>query len=277
MATYAEYASHILGETVASSGTDVLESNISEFMVEGSQFVVNAMPKEMLWAMEANQDFVDGTSQSEGVAVGSNKILQVIRESDTFLLDTNSDGEANSYSSVECREIPTALAGRAAVGSGWQEEASETDPVYYKIGGKVHILPTSTKTNSKVYWVQVPPAAWESNAHAQVYMNGTILKEIEPLIMLYVLKKAFAVKLAKIQFGTTITQGGTLEAYIADEDLDMAQAQQLLITDLQAMVKNLENEFQLGIQLLMEGTYKPELIAKAQTQDTYAKLQGRGS
>jgi len=277
MASYAEYASSILGEPVSASGSDVLQSDISEFMVEGAQFVVNAMPKEMLWAMESNQDFVDGSNAAEGVAVGSNKILQVVRESDSLLLDTNNNGQLNAYSSVECREIPTALAGRAAVGSGWQEEASETDPVYYKIGGKVHILPTSTKTNSKVYWVQVPPSAWESNAHAQVYMNGTILKEIEPLIMLYVLKKAFAVKLAKIQFGTSVAQGGTLEAYIADEDLDMAQAQQLLISDLQAMVKNLENEFQLGIQLLMEGTYKPELIAKAQTQDTYAKLQGRGA
>ena len=108
-------------------------------------------------------------------------------------------------------------------------------------------------------------------------MTGSILKEIEPLIMLYVLSKCYKQKLAMALFGAdaSATQGSTMEQYIADEDLDMAQGQQLLITDMQAMVQMLEREFQLGIQLLMDGTYKPELIENIQTQDTYAKLQGK--
>ena len=365
MATYAEFASQVIGEAISDTDSDVTQAHISNYMVEGAQVVVNAMPKEMLWAMETNDDFVTG-STTGGVSVGSNKILQVVRLSDNNLLtvtngvggvaDTtptpsdawqvnkqwtnvqgenistvpngvgfecaiNTDGSGNpeffitnvgtNYASnnvirftdpgstnstanitvssivasstgkseVECREIPAALIGRATPGSGWQEESSETDPVYYKLGGKVNILPTSTSNKSKVYWVKIPPTAWESDAYAETYMAGTILKEIEPLIMLYVLSKCYKQKLAIALFGAdaSATQGSTMEQYIADEDLDMAQGQQLLITDLQAMVQMLEKEFQMGIQLLMEGTYKPELIAQSQTQDTYAKLQGRGS
>tara|TARA_R110000851_G_C13085154_1_gene566231 strand:+ start:670 stop:1767 length:1098 start_codon:yes stop_codon:yes gene_type:complete len=365
MASYSDFVGQVIGEPVAASGTDILTTHISNYMIEGAQVVINAMPKEMLWAMEVNDDFVDASSNPEGVAVGSNKILQVVRESDAPLIssingcagftsvthtpttswtgsqewsnisqksttgsgsgvrlsiNTNSSGNiedtfiliegvgytdaggsnsiviaapdgvgsdvtytinvvsssSESLANVECREIPAALIGRATVGSGWQEEASETDPVYYKLGGKVNIIPTSIKSNSKVYWVKVPPEAWETDAQNSTYMAGTILTEIEPLIMLYVLKKVYGQKLALAQFGT-VTQGSSLETYIADEDLEMAQGQQLLIQDLQAMLLNLEKEFQMGIQLLMQGTYKPELLENAQTQDTYAKLQGKRS
>ena len=360
MASYSDFAAHILGESIGAD-TDVTTTMISDFMIEGAQVVVNAMPKEMLWSMETEEDFV-GSGSPEGVAVGSNKILQVVRLSDSDLLtitkgvdgiadttpavsaaweankqhtdvtqtSSNNDGtlvefaintdgsglptffitsQGQNYvvndtilvtdpgsttntatvtvssvvssstgkAEVECREIPAALIGRATPGSGWQEESSETDPVYYKLGGKVNILPTSTSNKSKVYWVKVPPTAWNSNAQNSTYMAGTILQEIEPIIMLYVLKKAFSVKLAKVQFGlsTEVDQGNTLEAYIADEDLDMAQAQQMLIQDLTAMVGLLDKEFQNSIQLLMTGTYQPELIENIQTQDTYAKLQGK--
>jgi len=288
MASYADFVGQVIGEPVSASGTDILTTHISNYMIEGAQVVVNAMPKEMLWAMETNQDFVDDNNAYEGVEVGSNKILQVVRETDGDAnsdpaweggLDTNLDGTLDASAKVECREIPAALAGRAAVGSGWQEEASQTDPVYYKLDGKVTIIPTSTKGGSKVHWIKVPPSAWTADGQTPqnvTYMAGTILQEIEPLLMLYVLKKVYAQKLALAQFGT-VTQGSSLETYIADEDLEMAQGQQLLITDLQSMLLSLEKEFQLGIQLLMQGTYKPELLENAQTQDTYSKLQGKGA
>jgi hypothetical protein len=361
MASYADFVGQVIGEPVAATGTDILEAHVSNYMIEGAQVVVNAMPKEMLWAMEAEQDFVSSGSP-EGVAVGSNKILQVVRLSDDdlltttygvdgladttpaptvsaweinkehtdvvqtstsgngtlveFAINTNNSGvprffitskgqnyaiddtivvtdpgntlglaevtvnavvkSSSARAEVECREIPAALIGRATPGSGWQEESSQTDPVYYKLGGSVNILPTSTSTKSKVYWVKVPPTSWITDAYNETFMAGTILTEIEPLIMLYVLKKVYGQKLALAQFGT-VTQGSSLETYIADEDLEMAQGQQLLITDLQSMLMGLEKEFQLGIQLLMQGTYKPELIENAQTQDTYSKLQGKGA
>ena len=78
MASYADFVGQVIGEPIAASGTDVLTTHISNYMIEGAQVVVNAMPKEMLWAMETNQDFVDSGSP-EGVAVASNKILQVVR------------------------------------------------------------------------------------------------------------------------------------------------------------------------------------------------------
>ena len=291
MATYKGFAEGILGESIGASNTDIVELDISNFMVEGLQMVVNAMPKDMLWSMEAKQDFVDSGS-AEGVAVGSNKILQVIRETDSDAnstpafangLDTNNDGTNDAKALVECREIPAALSGRAAVGSGWQEEASESDPVYYKIDGKVYLIPPSTSTNSYVYWIQIPPTTWLAGdpastdaCHSKDYLGGTVLKEIEPIVMLYVLKKCYAKKLAIAQFGTPAV-GGNLETYISDEDLDMAQAQQILIASLTQMLQIYEREFQMAMQLLMEGTYKPELIEKMASQSTYSKLQGKGA
>jgi len=150
-------------------------------------------------------------------------------------------------------------------------------------GPSKFLLPASTSTNSYVYWIKVPPATWEAGnpattdaAYNKNYMAGTILKEIEPLVMLYVLKKCYSKKLAKAQFGSTEV-GSNLEAYINDEDLDMAQAQQILITSLTQMLAIYEKEFQMGMQLLMEGTYKPEIIEKMASQGTYAKLQGKGA
>jgi len=192
---------------------------------------------------------------STSIDIDTNKILYVLRESDSNLIDTpGSEAGNDAKMLVECREIPASLRGRVTPGSGWKEEVSETDPVWYKLDGKVHILPTSTSLNSKLYWIKVPPTTWSGGADSKVYMSGTILFELEPLLLCYLVKRCLEQKLAKVELGTS----SSLEAYIADEDLDLVQAQQVLIGDLLQRITLKDKNMQLMLGALMQGTIQQE-------------------
>jgi hypothetical protein len=323
-------------------------------MIEGLQYLVNIIPSDMLWNMETADDFESGGNYT-GIDVGTNKVLYVLRESESnlvtstngistisdttpsassqwqasqnhsnviqtstsgsgtgarFAIVTNGGGgidavvitsggrnyavndtvtltDPGSSSStavitvatvvasastqkmlVECREVPASLRGRIISGSGWKEEATETDPVWYKYNGKVHIAPESASTNSKAFWVKVPPTAWVADADEQTYMAGTILLELEPLVMAYVVKKCFERKLALAQLGTSTS----LEVYVEDEDIDLAQAQQLLIGDLMQTIALKEKALQIGIASFMKGTVEPETAKDMKRVPTYTHL-----
>ena len=344
MPAYSAVAALQLGEAISASATDVLEADVSTYMVEGLQFLVNVIPTDMLWSMETADDFVNvdtgvatftglttvgasnvaatytdvsltggsgtgciatvivstslttyvssvvpttsgtgyvvsdvltipagtiggggggGTATvatiesdvSTSIDIDTNKILYVLRESDSNLIDTpGSEAGNDAKMLVECREIPASLRGRVTPGSGWKEEVSETDPVWYKLDGKVHILPTSTSLNSKLYWIKVPPTTWSGGADSKVYMSGTILFELEPLLLCYLVKRCLEQKLAKVELGTS----SSLEAYIADEDLDLVQAQQVLIGDLLQRITLKDKNMQLMLGALMQGTIQQE-------------------
>jgi|TARA_Y100000296_G_scaffold35158_1_gene40737 hypothetical protein len=204
----------------------------------------------------------------EGINVGTNKVLYVLRETDNNVVDSDLDGTNDAKGLVECREIPASLRGRIVKGSGWKEEATETDPVWYKYNGKVHIAPESSSINSKAFWVKVPPTAWVADADEQTYMAGTILLELEPLVMAYVVKKCFERKLALAQLGTSTS----LEVYVEDEDIDLAQAQQLLIGDLMQTIALKEKALQIGIASFMKGTVEPETAKDMKRVPTYTHL-----
>ena len=268
MATYSAVTALQLGEAISSSGTDVLTADVSIYMVEGLQFLVNVIPTDMLWSMETADDFVDNDLPSS-LDIDTNKILYVLRESDSNLIDTPGSEAGNDEKMlVECREIPASLRGRVTPGSGWKEEVSETDPVWYKLDGKVHILPTSTSTSSKLYWIKVPPSTWDSGAESRVYMSGTILFELEPLLLCYVVKRCLEQKLAKVELGTS----SSLEAYIADEDLDLVQAQQVLIGDLLQRIALKNKNMQLMLGALMQGTIQPETADDTKRIPTYSGI-----
>jgi len=269
MATYSAVTALQLGEAISSSGTDVLTADVSIYMVEGLQFLVNVIPTDMLWSMETADDFVDANDAPISLDIDTNKILYVIRESDTNLIDTPGSVAGNDAKMlVECREIPASLRGRVTPGSGWKEEVSETDPVWYKLDGKVHILPTSTSANSKLYWIKVPPSTWSAGAEAKEYMSGTILFELEPLLLCYVVKRCLEQKLAKVELGTS----SSLEAYIADEDLDLVQAQQVLIGDLLQRIALKNKNMQLMLGALMQGTIQPETADDTKRIPTYSGI-----
>ena len=137
MATYEAQVNKLIGEDVP--GTDV-----TEWMAEGLQTIVNVLPEDMLWMLEANAQEYSEADAVHGVSVGTNKILYVQRLSDTNLTDSNGDGVADTKMLVECREVPASLRGRVKAGSGWKEESSETDPVWYKLGKRIYVEPAPT-------------------------------------------------------------------------------------------------------------------------------------
>ena len=141
---YVEVIEGLIGESIAASGTDVLQADVSQYMSEGLQTIVNVLPEDMMWMLEANtKEYTEATAE-HGASIGTNKILYVQRLSDSLLVDSTGDKTNDSKMLVECREVSPALRGRVKAGSGWKEEASETDPVYYKLDKKIFIEPPPT-------------------------------------------------------------------------------------------------------------------------------------
>ena len=200
MATYKAQADLYIPKKTA--GTYPVEDDYTVWMQEGLQTVLNALPTDMLWMFENSESDVP----NDGVFVGTNKVMYVQRESDTNLIDSSGNGSNDTKMLVECREVPAALRGRVTPGSGWQEEASETDPVWFKLGGKVYMFPASTSTESKVYWVKNPPEGWVGSSE---YLDGTIPMEVDPLVLSYITYKALC----------TVSTGITTEQRDDEKDL----------------------------------------------------------
>ena len=138
---YVNVIEGLIGETIGSSDSDVVQADISQYMSEGLQTIVNVLPEDMMWMLEANtKEYTEATAE-HGASIGTNKILYVQRLSDSLLVDSTGSGTNDSKMLVECREVSPALRGRVKAGSGWKEEASETDPVYYKLDKKIFIEP----------------------------------------------------------------------------------------------------------------------------------------
>ena len=361
MATYETQIENLIGEDINASGTDILQIDVTNWMVEGLQTIVNVLPEDMLWMLEANTKEYDESTAIHGVSVGTNKILYVQRFS-----DTTADGTLDML--VECREVSASLRGRVKAGSGWKEEASGTDPVWYKLGKRIYIEPSPTdyfsdgsqfsaiaevskasgstsfttsgtytgtgalgyfvevtaasegydrfrwstdestwtenvimmvspnvnnlsygvnitwedananhttgdkyefsaepSKRSKVYYIENPPSGWKYDSD---YLTGSVPKEIDPIVLNYVAARAAQQKLASIQNGSS----ASLEQYIIDEDIDLAQAQQVLIQDTHAMVDRYQKEYQMGIQGLMTGTYAPQSTGAERQQPAYSNV-----
>ena len=361
MATYETQVENLIGEDINASLTDVLQIDVTNWMAEGLQIIVNILPEDMLWMLEANTIEYNETTAIHGVSVGTNKILYVQRFS-----DTNADGALDML--VECREVSASLRGRVKSGSGWKEEASGTDPVWYKLGRRIYIEPSPTdyfsdgsqfsavvdvskasgstsfttsgtytgtgalgyfieviaasggfdrfrwstdestwnesvimninsglnnlsygvnivwadsnanhtvgdkyefsaepSKRSKVYFIENPPSGWKYDSD---YLTGAVPKEIDPIVLNYVAARAAEQKLASIQNGSS----ASLEQYIIDEDIDLAQAQQVLIQDTHALIDRYQKEYQMGIQGLMSGTYAPQSTAREEQQPVYSNV-----
>ena len=94
---------------------------------------------------------LNATLANNYATIPTQAVMSVLRETETKLGNSNvdndtTDSEGNVTAIVydeslvmECREVPKALKGRLATGSGWLEEATETDPVWYRDRGKAYI------------------------------------------------------------------------------------------------------------------------------------------
>tara|TARA_R100000458_G_C8278527_1_gene254928 strand:- start:17538 stop:18626 length:1089 start_codon:yes stop_codon:yes gene_type:complete len=354
--TYRDRISKLVGDE---EGSDY-PKYLTEYLKEGLQLIINAIPSDMLWLLEGSEDFVnesspttvdstadnngalndsvtsittsvgekisvndiiqfqskdeqmlvtavdnltltvtrgyygttpqsvdDGTNilkvtpQTHDIGTGTNKILYVLRESDNKQVNYTVGGVAQDKELVECREVPSQLQGRVAANAGWYEEATETDPVWFKKGGKVTILPVSTSPNTKVYYVSVPPKAW-TDASAPQYVAGltvgagVVPKEFDDLLVLFAASRWLDVvvssDLISEEGGDWALHSQSLETLIEDEDIDLVQAKAILIGELKTQAINYRKQFEIGLRTLLEGTYKQQTQEDIKRRPQYSQV-----
>jgi len=160
---------------------------------------------------EVNTDAVFSIKTYSGNAeVGTNTILHVERETESLTncdpdaIDVN-EGEDDRTSVVECREVPAALKGRVQPGSGWSEEVTENDPIFYKENGKIYILPVPYMNGTKVITAEVPTnLAFDSE-------KGIVPKEMEYLLVLYGATQILNIHITGLAFPDITDSGYTNE------------------------------------------------------------------
>ena len=154
-------------ELVGSSWTTDQDA-VDQFITEGANEVINAMPRSMQERIAEETTVTSGTTASEG-----HKVMSM----------TRNDGTIDQ----PCRLIPAWKRGRAADSSD-MEYATATDPVYYVNDGKFNILPSGGSGNKLV---SVPTYSQSSTIDASG--NATITNfpnEAEYLVVLYAAVKA---------------------------------------------------------------------------------------
>lgn len=147
---------------------------------------------------------ITSTIANNYATIPTQAVMSVLRETETKLGNsnpsndtTNSDGVVtdivyDEYLLMECREVPKAQRGRLAVGSGWLEEASETDPVWYRDRGKAYILPTPTMNAYISYAAPITIGADDLTL-------GQMPNEIEYLVILYATVKSSVILLRSLR------------------------------------------------------------------------------
>tara|TARA_Y100000361_G_scaffold132192_1_gene129480 strand:- start:4369 stop:5700 length:1332 start_codon:yes stop_codon:yes gene_type:complete len=125
---------------------DVLESWIKGSIVKISKL----MPSNLKLHMTASKSFTAGQyngntipydTHSESTAKGID--LNIIDSSDIIAV-TRWDGEML----YDCRQIPLHMRAKARFGSGFLEECSETDPIYYVTDNFLSVEPSPEDTHS---------------------------------------------------------------------------------------------------------------------------------
>jgi hypothetical protein len=152
-------------ELVGSSWTTDQDA-VNQFITEGANEVINAMPRAMQERVAEETPVTTGTTTSEG-----HKVLYMLRN----------DGAIDQ----PCRRISANKRGRAADSSD-MEYATTSDPAYYVKDGKFNILPSGAGL-----LVSVPTYSQSSVIDASG--NATITNfpnEAEYLVVLYAAMKA---------------------------------------------------------------------------------------
>jgi hypothetical protein len=117
---------------------DVLESWIKGSIVKISKL----MPSNLKLHMTASKSFTAGQyTSSESTAKGID--LNIIDSSDIIAV-TRWDGDML----YDCRQIPLHMRAKARFGSGFLEECSETDPIYYVTDNFLSVEPSPEDTHS---------------------------------------------------------------------------------------------------------------------------------
>ena len=134
---------------------------LDQFITEGANEVINAMPRALMERVAEETTVVDGTTTSEG-----HKILHVLKNDGTI--------------DQPCRLVLASKRGRIQDSSD-MEYATTSDPAYYIQDGKINIFP-----NGNGLMVSMPTYSQSSPIDAS--LSGTIANfpnEYEYLVVLY--------------------------------------------------------------------------------------------
>ena len=156
-------------DLVGSSWTEDQDA-VNQFITEGANEVINAMPRSMQERVAEETTVTSGTTKSEG-----HKVLSMTRNNGTI--------------DQPCRRIPANKRGRVA-DSDDMEYATATDPAYYINDGKFNILPSGGSGNKLV---SVLTYSQESGTILDASGIDTIANfpnEAEYLVVLYAALKA---------------------------------------------------------------------------------------
>ena len=135
--------------TITVAGGDITGVTITN---KGSGYT--SAPTITITSSSGSGQTLTATLANNYATIPTQAVMSVLRETETKLGNSNVDNDTTDSDGnvtaivydeslvMECREVRKALKGRLATGSGWLEEATETDPVFYRDRGKVYILPT---------------------------------------------------------------------------------------------------------------------------------------
>ena len=152
-------------DLVGSSWTEDQDA-VNQFITEGANEVINAMPRSMQERVAEETPVVTGTTTSEG-----HKVLYMLR----------TDGTIDQ----PCRRIPARQRGRVA-DSDDMEYATTSDPAYYVKDGKFNILPSGAGL-----LVSMPTYSQTTPLDASLISTITNFpNEAEYLVVLYAAVKA---------------------------------------------------------------------------------------
>ncbi len=143
MSTFAERVEAISGVETS----DITEGLLNTWLSESAKEVINILPPQVLYKAattfdysneaETILDITENVNDKIGTEVPESRILNVIRWTQKFA----TAGEITDDIPYECIEIDAALRGRAYLGSGYMEEATQENPVFFRLSGKVYVLP----------------------------------------------------------------------------------------------------------------------------------------
>ena len=134
------------------------------------------------------------TLSNDYVALSNNAVLYVTRETESNVIDSNADGTDDTTMEVECRKIAPAIKGRITPGSGYVEECTENDPVYFLETGKVFILPKPSMTAKVVYASVDDTLAFDDD------IGDKVTLEMGYIIVLHSAMKSLVVHINNLDF-----------------------------------------------------------------------------
>tara|TARA_Y100000356_G_scaffold127265_1_gene125952 strand:+ start:332 stop:1690 length:1359 start_codon:yes stop_codon:yes gene_type:complete len=177
---------------VTATGTIAIDGsgNISAVTITDKGSGYTSAPTITITSSSGSGQTLTATLANNYATIPTQAVMSVLRETETKLGNSNvnndttdSDGNVTAIVydetlTMECREVRKALKGRLATGSGWLEEATETDPVWYRDRGRAYILPTP-KMNAYVSY------AAPINIKTTNLDLGQMPNEIEYLVILF--------------------------------------------------------------------------------------------